>query len=260
MKAIRLIEGFILCAAFLLSACSPTYYLPTKQNVMIFEEKGDAFVTGNLATDKLVGFEGGYSITDNLGFYSSFNTFDISLYGNTNWVIKDFCWDNELVLYKRYKSGFYTGLNAGVGIGQLNINNQYFNANFNRQFIQPSIGLRLFNRIEHVDLALSYRLSRLNYDVKFFNNVSEYDVNMTKTYFELNEVTSGKDFYFFEPAITLGFTYDFFKLKFQYAHALKFGDIQHFYQRESLSTALSLNINKLFFNRMDKTKKLRWAF
>ncbi|MDD3322784.1 MAG: hypothetical protein PHS59_15205 [Paludibacter sp.] len=260
MKTNTIIKGTIFTITLLLSACSPTYYLPTKQNVILFEEKGDAFITGNLATDGLMGVEGGYSFSDNIGLYSSFNKFDISIYGNTNRFIKDFCWDNELVLYKRYKSGIYTGLNAGVGFGEFNVNNPYFDLGYNRQFIQPSFGMKIFNRIEHVDLAISYRLTSLNYNALFFQNRTDYDINMAKTYFNLTDILNGKSFYFFEPALTLGFTYDFFKIRFQYARAFKFGEEMYFYQRESISSSLSLDINKLFFNRMNKTKKLHWAF
>ncbi len=57
-----------------------------------------------------------------------------------------------------------------------------------------------------------------------------------------------KDFYFVEPAFTIGLGYKFLKLRYQYIimNQLSSGEIKHMTEIGSLSLNLTFNINRLF--------------
>jgi len=251
----KILKFFSILIFIVLYGCGPKYYLPTKQNVMIFEEKGDAIVTANIGTRNTLGVEAGYAFTNNLGIYSSFNSFSISKYrAADDGLIKDFIWDNELVFYKKFENNLYTGLNLGYGIGKLNNNNPYYDLSLQRQFIQPSIGITV---VENYQLIFSMRATRLDYDLRqHYNN--QYDNEMGIQYFMFDDFTRYKNFYFIEPALTLGVSFEFVNLKFQGSFLREIINSSYIYSFGTLSTSVSLNLNKLFFNPQDKTKKLKW--
>lgn len=254
MKPLKCFSFFVFIVLY---GCSPNYYLPTKQNVMIFEEKGDAIVTANLGSSNTVGVEAGYAFTDNLGVYSSFNSFSISKYRTEDdCLIKDFIWDNELVYFKKFKNNLYTGLNLGYGIGKLNNNNSYYDLSLQRQFIQPSVGITIFDNFQ---MALSMRATRLEYDISLLQPYSnQYDLDMAANYFMFEDIIHNKNFYFLEPALNFGWAFEFFSVKFQYTFLKEIMGTNHFYLSGSCSASIGLNLNKLFFNPYDKTKKLKW--
>lgn len=239
------------------TSCQPKYYLPTKQNVMVFKEKGDAILSISMTTNNGTGIEAGYAFTDNIGVYTSLNNFDITYGGNSNGFGNDYSWDNEIMYFNKDNSGLYTGVNVGVGFGKLNQNNPYYKLDLTRQFIQPTLGVTM---LEYVDLAFSMRVSHLNYSLKPLMKLdSDYDVTMFNQYFNLNDLAY-KNYFFIEPAITLGFNFKFCKLQFQYAGAIDTKREDFSYIQQNLITSLSFNINKLFFNKKSKTEKLRWTF
>lgn len=245
--------GFI--SAIMIS-CSPNYYLPTKQNVMVFEKKGDIIVSGNLGLGHgQKGVEAGYAFTNNIGLYSSFNGFDISNNGNSAHLINDFIWDNELIVFKTLNR-VYASVNLGVGLGKINVNNPYYDLGLSRQFVQPTLGITF----SHFDFAFSTRFTRLGYKLKpLISNMTDYDYYMFNNYFDFLEIDK-QNYYFVEPAFTCGISYEYFKLHFQYTMANKSGKDAYFYISENLTTSISLNIDKIFFKKADNTKKLRWTF
>lgn len=253
----KIYHFILILLSILITSCNPYYYLPTKQNVMVFEKKGDIIVSGNLGLGhEQMGIEAGYSFTDNIGVYSSFYGFNISNYGNSSHLIKDFIWDNELIIYKKFDYGLYTGVNFGLGLGKINSGNPYYDLGLSRQFIQPSLGLT----ISHFDFAFSTRITRLGYTLKStMSNMTDYDNEMFQNYFDFKGID--KEYhYFVEPAFTFGLNYEVFKLYFQYTKAFKSGKEADFYIPDNLTTTVSFNIEKIFFDRLNKTKKLKWTF
>ena len=234
-----------LLLSLVITSCQSYYYLPTKQNVMVFEKKGDAVLSVNSGMYNGAGIEAGYAITDNLGIYSSLNSFDITNRGSNNGFGNDYIWDNEILYFKKYVTGVYTGLNVGAGFGQLNQNNPYYNLGLNRQFIQPSVGISRFGFLE---LTFSMRFTHLDYSLKPLMSIeSDYDRKMFYQYFNFQGLLNS-DYYFIEPAISMGFSYKFIKLQFQYVGAFKTKPEADFYLRRNLITSLSFNLNKLFSN------------
>ena len=109
---------FPVIIGYSLAACNHAYYLPTKQNVQVFDKKGDIVAGGNLGLYGTIGAEAGYAFTDHIGIYSSLKGFNISTYGGSEEkVIRDYIWDNEFILYSKLKYDFYAACNFGVGFG-----------------------------------------------------------------------------------------------------------------------------------------------
>jgi len=214
----------------------------------VFEKKGDAVLAVNSSGYNGAGIEAGYAITNNIGLYSSLNTFDITNRSGKGGFGNDYIWDNEVMYFKKYSSGIYTGLNVGAGLGQLNQDNAYYRLGLNRQFIQPSVGITKFGFCE---LIYSLRFTHLSYDLKPLMTLeSDYDRSMFNNYFDFQGLLKS-DYYFFEPAINMGFTYEFCKLQFQFVGAYKTKPEADFYLPMNINTSLSINLTKLF----EKKKK-----
>ena len=251
MKIKSLILLITIAIGLLFASCDSYVYLPTKQNVMIFKEKGDIIVSGNAGLYDGLGLEGGYAFTDNIGLYSSFNRFKISNFASSKYLAKDFIWDNELVLYKKFNSGLYTAMNIGAGFGSLNANNRYYRLNLNRQFAIPSIGYTLANIFE---VAVSTRFTRLAYNVNSKIDLSsDYDKEMFYSYFDLRNLD--KPFFCIEPAITFGLDFKYVKLKAQYTWIEKPQYNELNYIQDNLITTISFNIDKIFFEHKNSLKK-----
>jgi hypothetical protein len=139
-------------------------------------------------------------------------------------------------------------MNVGVGLGQLNQDNHYYMLGLNRQFIQPSVGISKFGFFE---MAFSLRFTHLSYTLKPQMTLeSDYDRSMFNQYFNFQGLLNS-DYYFFEPALTMGFTFHFCKLQFQYVTAYKTKPEADFYLPNNLIASLSINLTKMF----EKKKK-----
>lgn len=239
----------------LTSSCIPNYYSPAKQNVMPFDGKGDVTVSATIGTLGEIGTDVGWSITDNVGVYSSFNYIDISNFENTHYSPNDFIWDNEVVFYKWIKNHFYAGANVGVGIGKIGMQHPYYDLKLTRQYIQPTFGIKI---LDPFILAISFRVSRVDFNLKsaYLSN-SEYDEELFRRYFFLGDIGTS-DFYFFEPAFTWGFNSEFMKYRFQLSLATQLNKSDINYRVGLISASAALNIDKLIFHPYDRTKKLRW--
>lgn len=245
----------MILVAVLFSSCYPHYYAPAKQNIMPFDEKGDITVSATIGTLGEFGADAGWAITDNIGIYSSFNYIDISNFENTHNSPNDFVWDNELVFYKWIKNRLYAGVNVGIGIGEIGMLHPYYDLKLNRQYIQPTFGLKV---VDPFILAFSFRVSRVDYSLKSdFINYSEYDENLFRKYFFLGDVGKS-DFFFFEPAFTWGVDSEFMKYRFQLSLAKQLNKADINFRLGLISASAALNIDKLFFRPYDRTKKLRW--
>lgn len=239
----------------LITSCIPAYYAPAKQNIMPFDGKGDVTVSATIGTLGEIGADVGWSITDNIGVYSSLNYIDISNLENTNNSLNDFMWDNDLVFYKWLKNRIYLGANLGFGMGEIGMRHPYYDLKLFRQYIQPTFGVKVFDPFI---LAFSFRVSRVDYSLKSeFLNYSEYDENLFRKYFFLGDIGKS-DFYFFEPAFTWGFDTEFMKYRFQLSFAKQLNNADINFRIGLFSASAALNIDKLFLHPTDRTKKLRW--
>lgn len=251
------IKYLLLLLPLWMQSCGHYSYLPTKQNVMVFEEKGDAVLSANKGLFyQQTGVSAGYAFSDHLGVYSTFNKFNISEFGESSNLIKDFIWDNELVLFEKHKNGVYTAVNLGLGFGGLNVGNSYYRLVLNRQFVQPTLG---YNFSNNTFIALSSRFTRLGYNFKsFVGSGDPYDVSMSQDYFNVKDLVT-QDHYLFEPALTTGFSFDFIKLELQYIQVVASRKNNFYYLEDNLSTTLSINFNKFFPGKKAKVKTLRWS-
>lgn len=249
--------NFILILSLFMFSCGSYSYLPTKQNVMVFAEKGDAILSGTKGLFfKQDNVSIGYAFTENMGVYSTFNKFDISEFGNSSNFIKDFIWDNELVLFKKRKNGVYTAVNLGQGFGNLNLGNPYYKLALNRQFILPTLA---YNFSDNTYICLSSRFTRLGYKfTSLIGNGDLYDTTMSQRYFNVQNLIS-HDHYLIEPALTYGFIFDFIKLEFQYSQIINSKSLKFSFLENNLSTTLSINFNKFIKGKNAKVEKLRWS-
>lgn len=236
-----------------LISCTTYDYIPVKQNVMTFQNKGDILVSGSLGLYNGLGIDLGYSFTDYLGIYSSFNRFNISGY-QTCKPIKDFFWDNELILYRSFKFGLYTSINLGYGLGRAETGTPWYNEDIHREFIQPSLGWSFENMFQ---LAISSRITQFNRQINSSIDVSSaYDRMMFTNYFGV-EPNSISVRYYIEPAVTAIYNLDYMKFKFQYSFT---GENYPNVVPVNMTTSIELNLNKLIFNKSYKNRKLRWTF
>lgn len=232
---------FLLVISF--SSCTTAYYCATQQNILRFKEKGDANLAVAIDKNGSNCYNVGYAITNYIAVISDFKTFKYnSGFTGRSKTIGTFQWDNELIVYKKFKN-YIPAVNFGFGFGQIDRNSTYYNLGVSRQFIQPSIGYSN----DYFDVAFSTRFSRVNYNLQ---KLRDFDLNTTQTfeqYFFLNDVGK-QDFYFFEPALTIGLGYKTVKLRFQKIaiNQLSTGKI-HFDDTNSyLTLNFTFNIDDIF--------------
>lgn len=223
------------------TSCSPGYYLSMKQNVKVFEEKGD--VVASISAGPLfarIGVDAGYAITDNIGFVSSFNKMNISASGyNNKSFVKDFIWDNEFVYYKNYESGRFWAANIGYGRGGFNVGNPYFRLDMDRIFVQPSYGKKVFKRSY---LSLSTRLTQQFYDLTIFTEgYTDAQNKLMQEYLRLDRVD--KTNFYIETALTFHTKVDGGNLKYQFINPYKVTD--GFLPVFLFVVSYSIHLNKL---------------
>jgi len=233
---------------FIFTSCGPLYYNPIKQNVRVFEKKGDivASISAQPVYSQL-GIDAGYALTDNIGINTSYNRFNISRYGGeTNIFVKDFLWDNELIFYKNFKYGLFGAANLGYGRGGFNVCNPYYRLSMDRFYAQPSIGYLLFNRI---GIAFSTRFSESIYNVKMYmNSRSDYENKLIQSYFGLTDID--KSVFFIEPAVTFIKKTNSSTWKLQYIRSFSYLNPIHYdLVYENLIFSYSLNLNYLLFRK-----------
>jgi len=133
---------------------------------------------------------------------------------------------------------------------------KYFDLMLQRQYLQPSLGITVFDNFQ---MALSMRATRLEYNFSLLQPINnQYDFEMATQYFMIEDINQNKNFFFLEPAFNFGWTYEFFSIKFQYTFLKEIMGANYFYLSGSCSASIGLNLNKLFINPYDKTKKLKW--
>lgn len=219
------------CLTMLASSCGHSYYVPNLQNVPLFRQAGDNLVvlsSGSAMNDgsMMLDAQGAYAITDHLVLSGAYLS-----------TLQESSSDPELDYNKgsmyEFGAGFYTpigkigsfGFLGGWGSGkQRHQYHSYTNdfdfmhetepiletgqasIKYNQLFAQTSIGFAT----KTIDLAFSTRLNRVSY-----NNVHYQIDEEGYEFFMLQRLTTGTDFWWVEPALTLRLGYSPVKLQLQ---------------------------------------------
>ncbi|MCP4457110.1 MAG: hypothetical protein GY816_03635 [Cytophagales bacterium] len=205
---------------------------------MKFKQKGDISASYGLDENGYSNYNIGYSFNDHLAIISDFKTFDTySTKSDNSTRIDDYFWDNEIVLYSNFNEFFYPAINAGYGFGRVDRAEDIYSLKAYRQFIQPSLGYSS----KFFDVAISTRLTRTNYRLK----VMPRDVSYLNSYYELYDVGK-RNFYFVEPALTLGVGYKNIKLRVQKVSASQLGSGNIRYYKRNTIVSINILLDKSF--------------
>lgn len=223
-------------AAFLLTACSPKYYVPNTQNVPLLSEKGEVNLTA-VGNANQVELQGAYAIGSHVGIMGNVGFYIPKDDGNGNGGsgrlgeigLGYFQPITENLVFETY------GL---VGLGSFENHFPTANAgnagkisgNLTRFGIQPSIGYKTTG----FSIALSSRLSSLHYGEPegnlIFDNIDQV------VYLKEND-----SFVLLEPALTIRAGLQRLKLQLQLTRGFNLTDSE-FRQDESL-LSIGLNFN-----------------
>lgn len=230
-----------------IASCNPYFYMPTKHNVLPFNEKGDIMLAVSAGLNDNFAVDAGYSITDNIGVTTSFNSLDISASGNSKYLNNDYIWDSELVLYKKINKNMFSGINMGAGWGKYNTYSAYYNYNFNRQYVLPwfvyKSTISSFEKISTY-VGLSTKFSRVNYGLNpMLDLSSDYDRQMFYNYFELENLN--KERFISEIGFTFGIDFEKIKIQIQNQNVI-FPSKQDYILPSNLTVSVYFYLNNFF--------------
>jgi hypothetical protein len=211
-------------SALLLTGCSHYYYISNVQNVPLFSEKKElVYSGGTLLKYQAVSaeFQGAYALTDKFAVSMAF--MHITADYDKNWG-KGSYYEGAAGYYKpQGKHGvfeLYGGIGASKQYHRYRSDDLYFdtimiqkpagtsNMKFIKLFIQPSYGWKY----KSFEIALSSRICNLSFfDI---NNKIVRSENQ-REFLNLNDIEKNKNFFFFEPAITIRFGLKNIKIQFQ---------------------------------------------
>jgi hypothetical protein len=206
----------LLSCLFLLS-CTPVFYSTVGQNVPLFGKKEEAYLTGGIGVsfnkDELsdvdgANFMGALAIDSSLAIMSSFNSFNES-YADTDGDLigKGTYFELGIGKFNHGKKSKLAG-EIFLGLGYGSIRNTYqdqdANLKFIKPFIQPSGGFSS----AMLDIALTPRISWVNYISKSGNSSIADDFYSKK-----------KSTITFEPGVTIRLGYKNVKLQYQYTYS-----------------------------------------
>ena len=193
-----------LCAAVLLSGCSPIYYAPNTLNVPMIRAKGEGAVSGHIGDHGSLNFQGAYSPKQNWavvadGFWASegsAGTIDGRghlITGGAGYyrpLSTHFMWDTYGIL--------------GSAASRILLHSATFGRDFVRYGVQPSAGYQS----KYFDAAVASRFVGLAY---FHTNGSDP--------LEVQYLQNAGTQFLFEPALTLRGGYDFLKVQAQLGYS-----------------------------------------
>ena len=207
-------KNIILILTFVTTGCTHKYFYPLTPNVPMHSGAGELTLAGNYSFNyRIDGVEGqvAYSATDHIGVMGNFiyvkgvedkiNDYGLGKMGEVG------------IGYFTNKGRLHLAVYAGGGLGDQHHHYRsdsigYYQAdmNYNRIFIQPSIGYK--SRI--FESAFTTRFSRLYYSTF----TSYIDPVLDPYNYDLvNLLNSDRPYYLFEPALTIRIGSD--RIKFQ---------------------------------------------
>lgn len=232
----RTISLFIIVIATILSSCKAVY-VPNKINAPLLKEKGDLCFDGSVGNS---GFDiqGAFGVTDNVGIMVNTSSLDYDDTQDTD-SHEHLFGEFGLAYFNKISENVIYEIWGGYGFGKINSREdaaELIKGNAQRYFIQPNIGVKLFNIF---DLALSTRFCYFNYKP------------------EITSFSSLKNVYV-EPAITARLGFKNIKLSGQLGLSFLAEDELKF---SSESQALILNFGiHIYFSELfkkEETKNLK---
>jgi hypothetical protein len=240
--------SFAIVIIFLLSSCSKVMYIPNSLNVPLFNEKKE--FKANISIND---YQVAYAVTNHIGLMangyvrsSSFSDGSVSS-SNLNYSSTRNLLEGGIGYFKPISEGFVYETYFGGGIGNLTYNGlEYggtsgvdykYSANFNRLFIQPSIGFT--NDI--IDVSFSARIVRLA-----FNNIKTENYTPQMLIDEQINDLDKTNFFFIEPALTFRIGYKWGKFQTQIAYSNKMNAEPLNYQKFSFNLGLHIDISPRF--------------
>ena len=235
---------------FSLSGCSHYYYFNASQNVNVFKEKGDAYVSLGMDSNQ-GGISAGYAFTDNIGVIGTYRGFNrvendsVTITTDDNGdIITDYklrhksrMVEPELVLTKGIDLGGKPGarlagsLNVGFAHAGVKMRNQdFYSLKMNRVALQPA----LCYTNDRFDLGLSARFSRLRYNLTL--------PQLPTADSDLGDV-GRQPYNFIEPAITIGVGNENVRFRAQYLLAMNQTDAAIKYRSQSVYLSINLTLN-----------------
>ncbi|MFY0608124.1 MAG: hypothetical protein JXR10_15500 [Cyclobacteriaceae bacterium] len=203
---------------------------------MRYKKKGDTYLSYSpLDKEHFSTYSVGYAISDHIAINSGLKSFGGSK------LFDNYVWDNELVVYNKWRKIFYPSINFGVGFGELDKHKEHYDLNIRRLSIVPSFGMSN----DFFDLALSARFSKVNYDLHLANNIP----SDSERYYDFQDVGK-KSFYFVEPALTAGIGYKIIKFRGQYVLAEKL-DRNHINYYKDPNIIISANLTLNIYDLME---------
>jgi hypothetical protein len=218
---------FVMLTLLLCASCGPTLYVPNAINTPLLKEAGDAklAVGAHLNAREAVDLQSAYAVTDHFAImvnadYSNYIHTDIAGARMRNrFGEAAIGWYSPFHTSKDNTLEYRAEMFAGFGLGKSeDITSGYnpysygsseytfYNAHFNRYFLQPSAGFKS----DIVDLAFSMRFAYI--DLHNWNQRPESEIE-----FNRNEALS---FGTLEPGLTLGVGYKGLKLYMQSSIAI----------------------------------------
>lgn len=200
---------------FILSSCGPTLYIPNTINTPMLAGKGDWKASAGavgFGPEGNIEFQGSYALTNNLAVMA-----DI-FHGNDS-DVKHFLGEGGLGIFHTFlptQKGYNAGrveMFGGIGFGEGqddDVTTSFvfqgqnrlidYEANYQRWFLQPGIGLRT----RFIDVAFHTRLAYVN-----FSKIMEYEDGVLQNQRQLNFST-------IEPVVTISFGYKYVKYYMQF--------------------------------------------
>lgn len=236
---------FTIILVCILSGCK-VMYIPNAINVPLFNQKNE--FKANIGIND---FQAAYAVTNNIGlmangYVKTSNFSDGSGSTGLNYSTSRNLFEGGIGYYKPLSEGFVFETYVGGGAGSLTFNGNdgstssgtsyKYSTNFNRFFIQPSIGYTH----DIVDVAFSIRVARLG-----FNGVSTDYTSQMLIDNQINDLDK-TNFFFMEPALTFRVGYKWGKFQTQILYSNKVNAEPLNYQKFCFNLSLHINISPRF--------------
>lgn len=240
-----------------LSSCSTSYYASGVQRAPILQEKGEltAAASGSVyARSVSTDFHAAYSPIENIGVMVNGNLF--SPQTNRNTFNNTRTYTGLEGQYMEAAGGYYqlVGENSSVeiygGYGRLfdgstttsTFNNDFISSfDYNRFFIQTAFGYRG----EIFEIAPSVRVSRID-----FQNVRNQETT------NLGLLVDGDNFIMFEPSLTVGLGFRYFKFQISVGSSFNFQYANFEYEPIALSAGFLFNLKPSYKKKAESKKDL----
>ena len=242
---------------FLSCSVSSDIYAPNSINTPLFKDKKE-FQMVLLAKDKTNDEQTSYAIDLQMA-YAFHENFAFLINGQNIYQNKP---ENNYSIADEYKlnyiemaPGYFTNFGniifeiyGGYGLGNINLytDNDRAELNFNKFFIQPSIG----KSTKYIDFAFSSKISFLAYNKVDFKEYTDQGLLSLPNFFwkEKETIIEEMTYPFIEPALTFRLGYKQIKIMGQLGMSLNTKDIEFDYSKLYFTLGVHINFSKRFLN------------